>query len=410
MAELRVRVGVDGTGFQAGMAAIERRAQKFNTNLAGTIGKSFAAGAVLAGARSLTNFAGKFEDMAKASGTTAENMQAIAYAAKLSGGEIEDFQTAMRNLAAARKDALESPTGDKAAAFGSLGISVDELRGLKDMGQLLMRVSDGVKKVNVDANSLPVILSLVGARNIAVLPAMKEGLREAADEAQRLNLIMGKGTTGALDAVGDRVDTLFMGLRKIGADLLVLLVKPFTTIYTSIMQIPAAFELMGGQLEASLARMEIALSKFANKTGWGKDLLPALNGSNPEASLKKAEARIAFAKAELERLSNEHADIYDTKAKKDAPLVLPDPEEEIKKAAKEKEESGHDFSREKNPFSMSADSATKIGGFIGGTSPGIIADILGRQQLATQQRIERNTAELLNWMKSRNFSVDDGSL
>lgn len=401
MADLKVRVGVDGTGFNAGMNAIERRARQasvnINRNLATTIGRSFALGAGASAAKGLLDFAGKFEDMAKASGTTAEHMQAIAYAAKQSSSDVEGFALAMKNLASARSDALKNPDGEKAKAFGALGIGGGELRQLSDMGALLFRVSDGVKAVNLDANSLPVILSLIGAKNMTVLPAMKSGLRDAADEAERLNLIMGRGTTSTLDSVGDKLGTVGAGLRKIGADILVLVVKPFTTLYTAIMQIPAAFELLGGNINLATTKLEKALGM-----------------AGADARIKEAQDRIKFAKGELDRLSNEHADIYDFNKPKKGGVAIQSPEEEkaIEKVLKEKAESEASFSGPAgSPFGMSADSATKIGGFIGGTNPGIIADILGRQQLAAQQQIARNTAELLAWMRSRNFTLDDeGSL
>lgn len=396
MPELKVRVGIDGTGFQVGMAAIERRLGKVNTNLASTIGRSFAVGAAAAAGRGLINAAGKFEDMAAASGTTAENMQKIAYAAKLSGSEVGDFQTAMRNLAKARSDALEDPSGDKATAFGKLGINIEELRTLRDMGALLVRVSDGVKKVNLDANSTPVILSLIGAKNSVVLPAMQAGLREAGEEAERLNLIMGSGTTSTLDKVGDRLDRLSMGIRKVGADLLTFLLMPFTTIHTAIMQIPAAFEVVGGLLQLGNAKLQREMHKLG---------IPGLGGVDHDAAVKRAEQRLDFAKSELQRLSDEHANIYDPNVvSTKGGQVLDDPEEAI---AKEKKGSGWsgvlDSKEGKTPFSMSADAATKIGGFIGGSTPGMINTLLGSQQLAEtkksnaillrmEQALQRNNA------------------
>jgi hypothetical protein len=392
MAQLLVRVGIDGTGFQAGMAALERRAAKMNTNLASSMGRAFAVGAAVAVGRSLINNASSFEDMAASSGTTAENMQKIAYAAKQSGSEVGDFQTAMQNLAKARSEALQDPSGDKAQAFGKLGINIEELRTLRDMGALLVRVSDGVKKVNLDANSTPVILSLIGAKNTVVLPAMQAGLRAAGDEAERLNLIMGGGTTSTLDKVGDKMEALSTGIRKVGADILTFLIMPFTTIHTAIMQIPAAFELVAGYIQLGNRKLQKEMHEMG---------IPGLGNHDHDALIKKSEERIAFAKSELDRLTNEHLDIFDPKAGKPKPgIVLPDPDEDpSKEKSTGKGSSIFDSGPDKSPFSMSADSLTRVGGFAGGAKASIIGDILGRQQLKEQRdtnaillRMERNLA------------------
>jgi hypothetical protein len=80
--------------------------------------------------------------------------------------------------------------------------------------------------------------------------------------------------------------------------------------------------------------------------------------------------------------------------------VLPAPDEDpSKEKSTGKGSSIFDSGPDKSPFSMSADSLTRVGGFAGGAKASIIGDILGRQQLKEQRdtnaillRMERNLA------------------
>jgi hypothetical protein len=158
------------------------------------------------------------------------------------------------------------------------------------------------------------------------------------------------------------------------------------------MQIPAAFELVAGYIQLGNRKLQKEMHEMG---------IPGLGNHDHDALIKKSEERIAFAKSELDRLTNEHLDIFDPKAGKPKPgIVLPDPDEDpSKEKSTGKGSSIFDSGPDKSPFSMSADSLTRVGGFAGGAKASIIGDILGRQQLKEQRdtnaillRMERNLA------------------
>lgn len=476
MAELIVRIGGDNSGFAAvanQTVGIGRKlAKDLGSTLAGRVGAAGALYAIQRASKEAIGFASDMTDSAAAVSTTTDRMQELNYAATQSGARSNDMVTAMRNLAAARQDALKNPGGDKAQAFAGIGIGPQELAALTDMGNLLFRVGDAVKGVNLDANSLPQILSLIGARNMAVLPAMKAGLREAADEAHRLNLILGKDTVSSLDKLGDSTDRAILKLKRPIAELVLFLAKALTTIQTGIEQLPALAELVAGQIAVAMSKIQIVFDK------------------SPEAKrvLKLAEERVAFAKSELDRLSNEHANIYDPTvgarpkpgtapddpdAKADAegaalesrradrmsklyleindinqrlsrvrmsdaevladmtremerqqnyrditaderdadPLDLMEQDKriaEMKLAIEERKVIEERKANEKkpdergDPFHMNADSATRVGQFIGGSTPGLINDLLGRQQITETRKIVANTARISEKIDQQN--------
>jgi hypothetical protein len=67
-----------------------------------------------------------------------------------------------------------------------------------------------------------------------------------------------------------------------------------------------------------------------------------------------------------------------------------------------------EVARAKNPLSISTDAATRVGAFIGGMRPGLVTDILGRQQLTEQQKIARNTFDLLRVVRAQGGGGNNG--
>src|SRR6185436_17485765 len=145
----------------------------------------FGIGALSAAIHKTAEYASKIEDLSDATGASKQKLQELDYAFRQHGATIEDGEKALKMLALARREALQNPTGEKAAAFDKMGISQEALRATEDPAELLMMLSDAVKGAEMDLNTLPVVLDLIGKKNSDVIPAMIAGLRELGAEGRQ---------------------------------------------------------------------------------------------------------------------------------------------------------------------------------------------------------------------------------
>lgn len=237
------RLGTDNRDFNRGMKDVVGRArvasQEMQSNFTTALGGAARGlGTILAGyvtaaqLKNLTDFAGRFRDMSDRTGVAAETLQELDFALKQSGSSVEMVEKAMRKLGEARQAALGDPSGKAASQFGALGISVSELQNLRDSGDLFLRMAQAIEKTNLDANSLPVILDLIGAKNAEVLPAMASGLREAAMEARRLGLIWDEELIVKMDDLGDAIEANLARLKRPMAEFTLFMLRTADYIIT----------------------------------------------------------------------------------------------------------------------------------------------------------------------------------
>jgi hypothetical protein len=460
MAELKVRIGGDATGFAAAVSQAQgignRFALNMNKTLAGSIGSAFAGGAVIAAGKNLVDFAGHMTDLADAAGLTTTKLQELSFAGMQSGATPEDWAKAARNLANARADALKNPSGDQAQAFTKLGIGPEQLAGLGNTGDLIDAVGAAVQRLNIDANSTPFILDLIGNRGSVILPAMKAGLAEAADEAHRLNSVLSADAAASLDKLGDEGSKAAARFKVMGAEIALFFLRAIDVISTGIQAlVPATMNVVGhiqkaagfdkagqsnidaAQAERTRLRNEL-LDRYDNKV---KPKAKGVDLGTPEAKTKedaedKARAKEAAKLASIykhiaelnERIARAHmtdaevlarmkTKLDELKARQkeiaegegNDPLTIAQDKEEI--AALEAdiaEREGRAKPKDNNKFGMKSDSATSVGALIGGyATGGMVNDILGRQQLTETQKVARNTEAMLNLIRARGFVVSD---
>jgi hypothetical protein len=200
------RITLNASAFEAGLNSVQASAARVGATLTRAFAPALSAAAVTAAARRSIAYASRISDLAKATGISAEDLQEFDHAMHQNGATMEDATKAAKNLAKARAEALADPNSAKAGAFGKLGIGADELSRLSDSGALLKRLSDALKGVNVDANTLPIVLELIGDKSMAVIPALVAGLRDLGAEAREGGLVMKGETVAALDELGDKLD------------------------------------------------------------------------------------------------------------------------------------------------------------------------------------------------------------
>lgn len=260
MPSVKIRVDGDSTGFEATAArvvAVAGRMQKnLDTGISRQFGKMFAAGAILEGTRRTIAFNSAMQDAGTATGNTAEAMQEMNFAATQNSATLEEMMVALKNVSQARAEALKNPDGDKALAFRRLGISRDELVSLANSRDLMFRLSDAVKGVEMNASNLPTLLEVIGARSTAVVPAMVAGLRDAAHEARELGLVIDGNTNSALERLGDKWDIATLKAKVMFSDLVLFVGRAVHMVTYLARQIP---DIIIGNTQRALAGVALAL-------------------------------------------------------------------------------------------------------------------------------------------------------
>lgn len=214
--DLVARVG----GFTGALDKAGRDSNKFSKSVTDGFQKMGAAVGVaaVAAAGSIAYFVKQSIDMAEeankmaqATGLTVEAFTGLAYAAKLSELDIEQFKGGMTKL---NKTLAEAGVGGKeqASIFKALGISVKDASGnlragddvLKDIAEKFAAMPDGVDK---SATALK-IFGKAGADMIPFLNEGKDGITAMVKEAEALGLVLSTTQAQAADQFNDSLTTL----------------------------------------------------------------------------------------------------------------------------------------------------------------------------------------------------------
>jgi hypothetical protein len=134
----------------------------------------------------------------------------MQYAAEQSGASLEDVAGAVEKISIARMKAL---AGDQATIenFAKMGISMQQIKELG--GEGLFKVFGKRFESGIDPQKLVgPFRELAGRGAGSLIPAMSEGLDQAAEKARNLGLVMSNEVVASLDEFNDRVDTMKKGL------------------------------------------------------------------------------------------------------------------------------------------------------------------------------------------------------
>jgi hypothetical protein len=166
---------------------------------------------------SFDNIVNGFDDMAKAAqktGVAAEDLQALAYAAELSGVSFEGLQTGLKQLSKNMADMADGTT-DAARALRAIGTSTDAstVDNLKKIADQFAKMPDGAQKTALAMQ----LFGKAGADMIPLLNGGAKAIEEMTDEAQRFGIVTDSGVLKAAEAFNDnltRISKAAEGVRR----------------------------------------------------------------------------------------------------------------------------------------------------------------------------------------------------
>ena len=218
---LKAKVGLDTGGFDAGIKRMKTKADAFiaktNKQLKRPDGLSrvgpFAAlasipivGSILAGAAKKTlpaEEASRIRDESKKIGVSTTTFQELDYAARQSGGSIQDVGKAFKALSIRQQDAIRG-NKEYTEAFARYGVTVDELKAKKPQ-ELFALISKQVEGGVNKANELADVQRLLGKSGTELLPTMQAGLGAAMTEAARIGAPLSPEQIKKYSDLGDQM-------------------------------------------------------------------------------------------------------------------------------------------------------------------------------------------------------------
>lgn len=158
------------------------------------------------------DYGSKIHDTATKTGLAAKELQELAYAAKLEGVEFETLTGGTIKLNKAIAGAASGKNKEAAALFKKLGVNLRDSKGhLRDAGELMPEVADGLNRIKNPAQRTAATLALFGKSGAELYPFLalgSKGMKEAAEEARALGLVLSDKDLKNADELGDNFDRI----------------------------------------------------------------------------------------------------------------------------------------------------------------------------------------------------------
>jgi hypothetical protein len=210
------QLALDATPFDAGLRQIKGKVNTANAEMAASIKSNLAAAfgsaAVIAAAKRTIDTVSKFHDDAIRAGVkNVEVWQQMAHWVTQAGAETTDLVRSFKDLANAR-DAALGGDAKKLGTFAAFGVDRAALEA-NDLETTFRKIVETSQKIDWGADTMPMLQEVLGKAALSLAPALAESISEAADEAQRLGIIIKKDVVDNIEAAGDSIDALITATR-----------------------------------------------------------------------------------------------------------------------------------------------------------------------------------------------------
>jgi hypothetical protein len=200
MADLKVKVGVDKSGFTTGLASMENSVKGFGMKVGGILAGAFAFDKIIQGFSNAIDKGDQLQDLANRFGVAASSLQEIGNAASTSGAGLEDVASAMNKLA---KNAGAAIGGNEqmAEAFNKIGLSVEQLQGMTPQ-DLFMALSKAVASGTLGMQDFAIAQELAGKGAAVLMETLRMGPDVISANGQAMGVFSNE-TIAQLSAASD---------------------------------------------------------------------------------------------------------------------------------------------------------------------------------------------------------------
>ena len=198
--ELKGKVSLDGSGFEAGLKALEHAGEKAFEHLKEMAVEAFGIYAIEESVKKTVEYAEKLVDTSRRLGVGIETLQEFSFAARQNGADIDALTGFIEKLNSARIDPK------KWGSFAKLGISQSDLES-QGVENLIMKLSENIR--NRSSQEVIGPLRNIGGKGAGeMLEMLKENMEEVRKEAHDLGQVMSTEDAVQLKFVADEMKIL----------------------------------------------------------------------------------------------------------------------------------------------------------------------------------------------------------
>ncbi|VVO86635.1 phage tail tape measure protein [Pseudomonas fluorescens] len=162
---------------------------------------------------------GAIGDTAERTGISRERFQELSFAAKLTGSSAETLGGALQKMQI-NVGAATAGSKELKEMFKGLGINIKDASGkLKSSDALFDTFVDRISKIKDPSLQAQAAVKIFGKSATELLPLIRgggAGIKEMADEARRLGLVISDSAVREGETFGDTLDTLHAALSGVG--------------------------------------------------------------------------------------------------------------------------------------------------------------------------------------------------
>lgn len=217
---LIAKLGLDKSGFDAGLKQAGASANQFGSTLSNKLASAFSISALAVYTRHLVEYASKVKDASLQTGASTDAIETLGHAAKLTGADFDRVTHALGELSKHRQEALDDPGHRSAEVFRALGIDAQKLRDLK-LEDLFREIARAFQSTDFGASSLAMLQQVLGKHATELMPLFVEGIDELEQQARDTGVVLGESLIEPLDEIGDQIDEITGQLRGPFAEALV---------------------------------------------------------------------------------------------------------------------------------------------------------------------------------------------
>jgi uncharacterized LabA/DUF88 family protein len=237
--EIFARVLADATGFDAAMRQVQSSASKAGDHISSELGNKlaglFTVGAVEEGLRRVIEYADDIKNLSVRTGIDVEELQKLDYAATLGNASLESITKAVERFGIAQAKARAEGEGGKTfEAFQRMGISKEQIENTEDFVNNFYQAGEHIKGAAVDGQLLADMTLVMGKNARELIPAFKDGLSDAAKEAEKIGAVIPEAQILRMAEASDNLKKIWFEIRSLFADLFLMFDKLGGLITTTL--------------------------------------------------------------------------------------------------------------------------------------------------------------------------------
>jgi len=215
------KLALDASGFDRGLKSAQASVTSFAKQAGSALAGAFAFTKIIQGFSTAIEKADQLQDIAEKFGVSASKLQLLGNAASVFGSGIEQVSAGLNKLSLAQQKAL---AGDKGleGSFAEVGLSLDELRGMKPE-DILLKISDSFASGANEGRQFIIVNELLGKAQSDLIKVLNQGSDAIIKQGEAMGVLSDEQIS-SLSEMSDAVKTLQITMQNSFGKVAVLIV------------------------------------------------------------------------------------------------------------------------------------------------------------------------------------------